>query len=135
MSLYIKCPKPWWRFLKRTRLAGEQIQVAENDLLDSHAPKQMDGVDYNFWNKMVIHEAMSACAGLGGGWRLPTKEELKTMYEQLHLKGKGNFQNAWYWSSSEDNASTAWHFYFEYGKAYSTYKVSTTQVRAVRTLP
>jgi len=88
MSLYINHP-----------ITGDKIQVAENDFPD----------------KMSWHEAMSACAGLGGGWRLPNKEEQRVMYEQLHKQGKGNFKNNWYWSSSELTASDAWYFNFENG--------------------
>ena len=63
MPLYIKSP-----------ITGEQIQVAEEDF-----PDLMD------WD-----DAMSACQNLGNGWRLPNKEELEAMYEQLHKQGKGN---------------------------------------------
>ena len=118
MSLYIKSP-----------ITGDKIQIAEKDFPD----------------EMTWDNAMSACAGLGGGWRLPNKEEQRAMYEQLHEHGKGNFKYAWYWSSSESNADNAWYFSFEYGEALNSYldgdgfdyvgKTSTHHVRAVRTLP
>ena len=100
---------------------GETIQVAKEDFPD----------------KMNWYDAMSACQNLGPGWRLPSKYELEAMYEQLHLKGKGNFRtDRFYWSSSEDYASNAWRFYFENGRASNlTTKTTTRQVRAVRTLP
>jgi len=101
---------------------GETMQVAKED----------------FPNEMNWYNAMSACQNLGNGWRLPSIDELKAMYEQLHTKGKGNFRtNVWYWSSSEDDASIAWYFYFGDGKANYKYyyKYNTKQVRAVRTLP
>jgi len=123
MPLYIKSP-----------ITGEQIQVAENDFPD----------------KMSWHEAMSACAGLGGGWRLPIKEEQRAMCEQLHEHGNGNFKDDWYWSGSEkyeDGSdkpesekyeNDAWYFQFERGRAhaYINYKEFMMYVRAVRsTLP
>jgi hypothetical protein len=34
------------------------------------------------------------------GWRLPDVEELQQMYSILHMEGKGDFENDWYWSKS-----------------------------------
>ena len=43
---------------------------------------------------------MKACAALGGGWRLPTKDELNILYEN---KDKiGGFASNNYWSSTEE---------------------------------
>jgi hypothetical protein len=49
---------------------------------------------------MTWQEAISACNGLGSGWRLPNKEDLKAMYEQLHGKAQGNFKEADFCSST-----------------------------------
>jgi len=102
---------------------GETMQVAKED----------------FPNEMNWYNAMSACQNLGNGWRLPSIDELKAMYEQLHKQGKGNLKNGGrYWSSSEDDANDAWYFYFEDGEASNSpygNKDYTNQVRAVRTLP
>jgi len=90
---------------------------------------------------MSWDDAMVECKNLGNGWRLPNKDEIAVMYEQLHTKGKGNFRvDNFYWSSSEYNAYNAWTFSFGYGGAYSTYysslgKYFLLHVRAVRTLP
>ena len=100
---------------------GPRFQVADADFPDNDFPEKMN------WD-----DAVAACRTLGGGWRLPTKEELTGMYEFLHLKGKGNFSNTRYWSSSEDDAEYAWCFYFDGGLAHSNYKTYTRQVRAVR---
>jgi len=100
---------------------GKTIEVAKKD----------------FPNEMNWGAAKKACKNLGNGWRLPSIEELGAIYKQLHMKGKGNFQNTWYWSSSEDDANDAWNFYFEDGRASTYYgnKNSTNHVRAVRALP
>jgi len=110
------------------KFEGQTIEVAKKDF-----PNEM-----NWW------DAMAACQNLlpfqGNGWRLPSIEELKAMYEQLHTKGKGNFQNKWYWSSLEINSENAWYFNFESGEASNYYEMYGSKywpyhVRAVRTLP
>jgi len=108
MSLYINNP-----------ITGDKIQVAENDFPDN----------------MSWDSAMGACAVLGNGWRLSTKEELQVMYEQLHKQGKGNFQQYIYWSSSQSNTDEAWGLDFIINTAIVLYKRSNFKVRAVRTLP
>ena len=50
-------------------LTGEKFQVANKDFSD----------------KMTWKDAIDACKNLGSGWRLPTKEELEAMYEELQL--------------------------------------------------
>jgi len=96
---------------------GRKLEIAERDML----------------NRMNWDDAMRACQNLGNGWRLPNKEELKAMYEQLHKQGKGNFKYEWYWSSSQFKAGFAWNVTFSYGGvSYSYENYSSGQVRAVR---
>jgi len=99
-------------------VAGETMQVAKEDF-----PLEMSYVN-----------AMKACEELGNGWRLPNEGELKAMYEQLHKRGKGNFKNAWYWSSSR-NGSGAWIVDFGSGSVNYIVRNHYYQVRAVRALP
>jgi hypothetical protein len=61
-------------------------------------------------------------------WRLPTKRELNLMYVQRINIGATSY----YWSSTEDDASTAWERYFYNGSQGSTNKHYTYNVRAVR---
>ena len=51
-------------------------------------------------------DACKACTDLGSGWRLPTIEELNTMYD--HKDAIGNFVNSLYWSASEVPPSNAY---------------------------
>lgn len=100
-------------------LTGAKLQVANQD----------------FFDEMTWNVAKKACSELGSGWRLPTIEELKAMYEQLHRKGQGNFKSTGYWSSTETSASTA--FASAFGSGGSAYPhnektISTYRVRAVR---
>ena len=98
-------------------ITGDDLQVANHDFTD----------------EMSWENAKRACIELGSGWRLPTKEELKAMYEQLYEKGQGNFKAALYWSSTEYGDHDAWAFFFGDGAASSADdKYGTHYVRAVR---
>ena len=59
----------------------ENIEVAEKDF-----PKNMNWED-----------AKKACESLGNGWRLPTKNELNTLYQNKEIIGQFKGQ---YWSST-----------------------------------
>jgi hypothetical protein len=80
--------------------------------------------------------AISYCKNLNTGgyrdWRLPDKDELNLMYQNLKTKGLGGFGNDYYWSSSESNANYAWYQYFSDGFQSKNYKNDTNSVRAVR---
>jgi len=92
----------------------------------------------DFPSTMNWYDAMSACQNLGNGWRLPTREELMAMYEQLYKQGKGNFQRAYYWSSSQYDSRSAFglNFYNRLvGNGHDRSKSNISQVRAVRALP
>lgn len=78
-------------------------------------------------------EAKKACAKLGAGWRLPTKEELHEMYEKRDMVG--GFTPFYYWSSTEFDSSSAWFQHFSSGIQHSDYKgIYHLGVRAVRAL-
>jgi|TARA_R100000501_G_C2611582_1_gene106070 hypothetical protein len=80
--------------------------------------------------RMTWDDAVKACADLGDGWRLPTKDELNILYEN---KDKiGGFANNYYWSSTEVDNDDAWVQYFNGGIQFSYYKNYTSYVRAVR---
>jgi hypothetical protein len=85
---------------------------------------------HDFPTQMTWSEAKSACAALGNGWRLPTKEELNEL--QNHKDEIGGFAAAYYWSSSESIISYAWGQYFLNGNQYTNYKDYSYYVRAVR---
>lgn len=82
--------------------------------------------------------AKSWCSSLGGGWRLPTKEELLVIYRN---KGVLNAVLAavgeeilyhYHWSSTEDGSDCAWSVRMSNGYTYSfnKYKICMS-VRAV----
>ena len=80
--------------------------------------------------EMNWEDAKKACADLGDGWRLPTKDELNLLYE--NKEKIGGFANSLYWSSTEFGNLDAWLQVFNdgyqdgYAKGYANY------VRAVR---
>jgi hypothetical protein len=71
-------------------------------------------------------------------WRLPTKTELKSMYDnigqgnKLGLGNIGQFKDAIFWSSSEYLDGLAWTTFFQNGNGGNYKKRYKMQVRAVR---
>jgi hypothetical protein len=58
-----------------------------------------------FYKELTWDETKSACAKLGDGWRLPSKDELNFLY--LNKPTNGSFTRSYYWSSTEDGANKA----------------------------
>lgn len=79
-------------------LTGEKLQVANQDLKD-----EMDWLD-----------AQEACENIGPGWRLPTIDECKAIYHQLHKKGIGDLNTGLYWSSTKHSYSDWKYFSFSF---------------------
>jgi hypothetical protein len=92
----------------------------------------LEVVQKDFPNVMNWNDAKEACAELGDGWRLPTKDELNILYNN---KDKiGGFANYGYWSSSEFVNDLAWSQNFANGNQIGTNKVNVSGVRAIRTI-
>lgn len=91
------------------------LKVAEKDF-----PHLMD------WNS-----AMSACASLDSGWRLPSIDELSIL--KLYSDSIGGFTIGDYWSSTKTDPLSAWHMYFFNGYKGGVPMFNTYNVRAVRT--
>ncbi|WP_396171117.1 hypothetical protein [Flavobacterium sp.] len=68
--------------LQITDSKGNEVEVFEFDL-----------------GKYNWKEANGLCKNLGENWRLPTTDELRLIYENLHCKKLGNFEEDIYWSS------------------------------------
>jgi len=70
----------------------------------------------------------------GDTWFLPSRNELRLMYQQLKDYSVGNFADDNYWSSTEYNANNALYVNFTTG-AYLVYSLKNTlyRVRAIRT--
>lgn len=77
--------------------------------------------------------AAKLCRNLGADWFLPSRGELNLMYTNLHTKDTGEFENNWYWSSTESDKSSAWFQLFNDGsQSNKTSKTINTYVRAAR---
>ncbi len=84
-----------------------------------------DNLGIMSWDKAKI-----SCKKLGTGWRLPTKDELYMLYK--NKEEIGGFVTGNYWSSSENGLNIAWMQGFSSGIQFSSFKVNTYYVRAVR---
>jgi hypothetical protein len=83
------------------------------------------------WNQ-AISVARNYKGGGYSDWRLPTKDELNLVYQNLRAKNIGNLGNNRYWSSSEDGNYTAWVQRFRDGTQGYSGKDPTYSVRAIR---
>jgi hypothetical protein len=91
---------------------------------------------------MNFDDAVKTCESLGNGWRLPTKDELNTLYnnyQQIHGLGGDEFEyTRGYWSSESPDGmrgpqlDVAWVQIFESGFQYSDPKGHAYYVRPVR---
>jgi hypothetical protein len=65
-------------------------------------------------------------------WFLPSIDELFLMYENLHEKGSGGFEDSYYWSSTQDRHG-AWVVSFFYGSKSNHSRIENAiRTRAVR---
>ena len=81
---------------------------------------------------MNWEDAKKACADLGDGWRLPTKDELNVLYQNMDKIG--GFAGSYYWSSTQrdKNLYFAWRQFFFTGSQHAQLKDWVNYVRAVR---
>ena len=85
----------------------------------------------DFPSSLNFQDAKKACEALGNGWRLPNKEELNILYENMYEIG--GFAESYYWSSTEVDDDIACYQMFTSGSQYSNRKNIALSVRAVRT--
>ena len=110
---------------KLTLLKIGNLEIAPND----------------FPSKMYWQDAKKACEALGNGWRLPTRDELNTLYQNKDKIGGfaiTNYSLKDYWSSTEgrnDFGGFAWYQDFNNGnQGEILIKFGFNYVRAIRSL-
>ena len=123
-------------FIATTSCGGESTEETVDSASILGDPIQVGNLlvaQHDFPNQMKRTDAKKACASLGPGWRLPTKDELDILDQN---KDKvGGFASDGYWSSlGEFGAVSAWHQNFFYGLLLEFFegKRPTFSVRAVR---
>ena len=76
----------------------------------------------------------------GGGWRLPSRDELKGLYQQgvgdRNMDPGFKTSGCWVWSGKVKNVSSAWGFFFYFGSEpwYDRSYADRFRVFAVRSL-
>jgi hypothetical protein len=81
----------------------------------------------------AIQAASDYAGGSKSDWFLPSVGEAMLMYTNLRQQGVGGFASDYYWSSSEGDATIAWHQRFYSGNQSSVYtKDNAYYVRPVR---
>jgi len=84
---------------------------------------------------VAAKEALGYQYGGKKDWFLPSKDELNLLYVNLHQQNLGNFSNTLYWSSTENDSSTAKSIDFSNGQNINSSKVpapNTIKVRCIR---
>jgi len=81
-------------------------------------------------NLLSWSDAVTTADAYGSGWHLPTKTELKVLYE--HRNVVGGFAKNDYWSATELDSNSAWIQGFGNGDQDRYNKYSKLSVRAVR---
>ena len=79
-------------------------------------------------NSLSWSDAVTTASAYGAGWHLPTKTELKVLYEQRNVVG--GFAKDDYWSSTELDSNSAWIQGFVNGDQDRYNKYSKLSVRA-----
>jgi hypothetical protein len=81
-------------------------------------------------NSLIWKDAVTVASAYNSGWHLPTKTELKMLYEQRNMVG--GFAKDDYWSSTELDSNSAWIQGFVNGDQDRYNKYSKLSVRSVR---
>lgn len=82
-------------------------------------------------------DAFEWCRAKGEEWYLPSKDELRVVYDNISkinatLKQLKRVEvYAWYWSSTENDESCAWYVFMGNGNTFTNSKYSNGYVRAV----
>jgi hypothetical protein len=133
-----------WRYLEAAPAAS--VLSAEWGAFEQHAAGTSAAIGAGKRNTEILVErlgtlkesrrAAQVCASMDinefTDWFLPSKDELNLMYKNLKKRGLGNFDNSWYWSSSQSNVNGAWNQNFRNGYQQGDFKNLTYSVRAIR---
>jgi hypothetical protein len=105
-------------------IIGKTIKIGYLEVAEKDFPIQMN------WD-----DAKKQCENLGRRWRLPTKDELTTLYinrDKISNLESDYFAGVYHWSSTEYDSNHAWLRRINFGEQLVTNKSSPGNVRAVR---
>ncbi len=108
-------------------LGNHGLIVAKSDKR-GHSTGQKEGL-FTWSDAMALFKHEN---GGNNGWRLPTKDELKTLYSQKRKLSSLTLLNQCYWSSSQETARFASSTDFRNGTQFKDAKIRYNRVRAVR---
>jgi len=83
-------------------------------------------------NGKPCNTPMSPTEACYGGWYLPSVFELMLLYHNLKITNLGKLNDSAYWSSSEQDTTSAWLLDFGSGEIYIRDKSTLAGVRAIR---
>jgi hypothetical protein len=115
---------------------GSSINGADDSAIGTGLQNTLDIVSGCSETPIAASEALALSINGYTDWYLPSKDELIEMYNIIGYGGDngnvGNFQNSWYWSSSEYLNYFAWGVSFGDGYAAGGNKDGTYRVRVIR---
>lgn len=109
---------------------GREVSTIKIDNVSTIKIDNLEVMTEDLEGRHTWDDAMKACADLGDGWRLPTKDELNLLYE--NKEKIGGFADDYYWSSTEHDSDFAWGQAFGIGFQSDINKTNNYYVRAVR---
>jgi len=111
--------------IAQTNVIGNPIKIGNIEV-----------AQYDFPDDMEWDDANRKCLNLSEGWRLPTKDELKILYDnKKQIENNNHPHKAAYWSSTEkENDNAWWYIYLPYGQFSTREKKEKLCVRAVRSV-
>jgi len=96
----------------------KRFTLKEGVIYDSELGLQWAPANGRAMNHYKAEEYIQNLRLAGGGWRLPTRAELKSLYDKSKPRNADpvfNINNNWVWTSELDGPSLAWAFSFGYG--------------------
>jgi len=107
--------------------SGQHGLIAANKDVSGHSPGKLEG-DFTWYDAKIACENFVS-EGFAD-WFLPNREQLNQLYQQRIAVG--NFDENYYWSSTEQSSDIAWNQNFFVSDQYKYYKANVAQVRPVR---
>lgn len=129
---------------KVTNSRGDGVGAGETNTRLIIAQQTIDNQKGNFAalsaaNFQVLGDGVTPCktpvaadSMCYSGWYLPSAFELQLMYTNLHTRNLSSFAPEYYWSSTENDAASAWLINFSTGELMASSKSNTVgRVRAI----